>query len=128
MPCSNRSAACMRRSSIAAKSRRGRTRCGLERSLLRFTGTDVIHQSGTSPHITGSLRQPRITQASLRRKEEELVDKEHGLAWVGAGAEGVQGAGGGAPACFEAHFGMQTAGGDFVHQQGEVLAERRRLT
>ena len=36
-----------------------------ERSLLCFTGTDGIHQSRTSPPLTGSLRQQRITQASL---------------------------------------------------------------
>src|SRR5437762_4287933 len=56
----------MRRSSIAAKSRRGRTRCGLERSLLCFTGTDVITQSGMSPPLAGSLRQPRITQCTFK--------------------------------------------------------------
>jgi hypothetical protein len=50
--------------SIAAKSRRGRTRCSLERSLLCFTGTDVIHQCRMSPpppvvHVSRVLRNLR---------------------------------------------------------------------
>src|SRR5512132_2275348 len=59
------SAARIRRSSIAAKSRRARIRRTAGRAGLCFTGTVVIGQSRTAHPLSGSLPRRSITQTSL---------------------------------------------------------------
>ena len=58
--------ACMRRSSIAAKSRRGRTRRDISRVALCFTGTELMAQSRTTRPISGTVR-PAVYYAILFR-------------------------------------------------------------
>src|SRR5437879_457596 len=78
MPCSNISAARMRRSSIAAKSRRDRTRYAVNLLAPCFTGILVMSQCRTDHYLTGSnlFRNPLyFEEVSTRRSSLRAITR-----------------------------------------------------